>query len=87
MDGGGRTFSSFMLGIGIGVGLALLLAPQSGEETREWIADNAGRQMRRWRRRAMRSLQDLRENLSSGRVVSTVMRTSKAAISSLGESD
>ncbi len=87
MDGGGRTISSFLLGIGIGVGLALLLAPQSGEETREWISDNAGRQMRRWRRRAMRSLDDLRENLSSGRVMSTVMRTSKAAISSVSDRD
>lgn len=84
MDGGGRTISSFLLGLGIGVGVALLLAPQSGEDTREWLADNAGRQMRRWRRRARRALEDLRENLSSDRIVSPVVRTSKTALGSVG---
>jgi gas vesicle protein len=83
VDGGGRTISSFLLGLGIGMGVALLLAPQSGEDTREWLADNAGRQMRRWRRKALRTWDDLRDNLSSDRVVSRVVRTSKSALGSL----
>jgi gas vesicle protein len=77
VDGAGRTISSFLLGLGIGAGIALLLAPQSGEDTREWIADSAGRQVRRWRRRALRKWEDLRENLSGDRVVSTMARLQK----------
>jgi gas vesicle protein len=84
VDGGGRTVSSFLLGLGIGAGVALLLAPRSGEETREWLADNAGRKVRKWRRRAIRSFEDLRENLAHGdRIVSGVMRTSKSALDAL----
>ena len=44
MNDTGRLTVTFLVGLGVGVGLALLFAPQSGEETREWIAENkAGR--------------------------------------------
>jgi gas vesicle protein len=34
--------SSFLLGLGVGVGIGMLLAPKSGEETREFIKNKAG---------------------------------------------
>jgi len=37
----GNVFSAFLIGFVVGAGVALLFAPQSGEETREWISDNA----------------------------------------------
>jgi gas vesicle protein len=33
--------SSFLLGLGVGVGLGMLLAPQSGAETRDFIKNKA----------------------------------------------
>lgn len=39
---GSNTFFAFLLGGAIGAGLALLLAPQSGRETRQRIRDYAG---------------------------------------------
>lgn len=39
----GNVFSAFLIGFVVGAGVALLFAPQSGEETREWISDNARR--------------------------------------------
>ena len=34
--------SSFLLGLGVGVGIGMLLAPKSGEETREFLKTKAG---------------------------------------------
>jgi len=34
--------SSFLLGLGVGVGIGMLLAPKSGQETREFIKSKAG---------------------------------------------
>lgn len=47
---------SLLLGIALGAGVALLLAPQSGEETRQSIARRA--------RRAQEAAQDLVEDMS-----------------------
>jgi gas vesicle protein len=61
MNNIGRMTLVFLTGLGIGAGLAALLAPQSGEETREWIADSAERKfkvLRRMGRRSFRQLQD-----------------------------
>ena len=38
---GGSNFGFFLAGLGMGAILALLLAPQSGKETREYIAGKA----------------------------------------------
>ena len=40
--------SSFIVGIGVGAGVALLLAPRSGDETREILTDKVeeGRRLR-----------------------------------------
>jgi gas vesicle protein len=35
------SLSSFLLGLGVGVGLGVLLAPQSGSETRDFIKNKA----------------------------------------------
>jgi len=34
--------SSFLLGLGVGVGIGMLLAPKSGQETREFLRSKAG---------------------------------------------
>ncbi|PWU07129.1 MAG: YtxH domain-containing protein [Terriglobia bacterium] len=34
--------SSFLLGLGVGVGIGMLLAPKSGQETRDFIKNKAG---------------------------------------------
>ncbi len=47
---------SFILGLALGAGVALLLAPQSGEETRQGIARRA--------RRAQEAAQDLVQDMS-----------------------
>jgi len=41
-DNGGSKVAFFLAGMGIGAILALLFAPTSGEETREYIAQKAG---------------------------------------------
>jgi gas vesicle protein len=68
---------SFLLGLALGAGVALLLAPQSGEETRQSIARRA--------RRAQEAAQDLVEDMSGvvaekfqdvrGRVEDTIDKT------------
>lgn len=40
-DGGSR-FTAFLAGLGIGAVIALLFAPRSGEETREYLRDRYG---------------------------------------------
>jgi gas vesicle protein len=52
---------AFLIGFAVGAATALLLAPQSGEETREWIADQSrkgARQARRGFEQASRAVED-----------------------------
>ena len=58
-DNGGAKVGYFLAGMGIGAMLALLFAPRSGEETRQYLRDRAGegldtakRQIRELRERA-----------------------------------
>jgi gas vesicle protein len=37
-----NNLSAFSLGLGVGVGIGMLLAPNSGQETRSLIKDKAG---------------------------------------------
>lgn len=34
--------SSFLLGLGVGVGIGMLIAPKSGQETRDYLRNKAG---------------------------------------------
>jgi hypothetical protein len=56
VEKGGSGVGSFIIGLALGAGVALLLAPQSGEETRRGIARRA--------RRAQDAAQDLVEDVS-----------------------
>lgn len=40
-ENGGSKFGYFLAGLGLGAVLALLFAPRSGEETREYLRDRA----------------------------------------------
>lgn len=62
-----------LLGLGIGVGLTLLFAPQSGEDTRDWIALASRRARRRFRTRSRRSVEQVRDMIERGQ--QTVSRT------------
>lgn len=42
-NSGGQAIGAFAVGLGVGIALSFLLAPQSGEETRELIAKSARR--------------------------------------------
>ena len=59
MNDAGRKGVALLTGLGIGFGLALLFAPWSGEETREWISDTAGQKLYLLRRRSRRSMKRL----------------------------
>jgi gas vesicle protein len=80
----GRTTLIFLTGLGIGAGIAALFAPRSGEETREWIADAAGREFKVLRRKGSRSLKQLQHALSKGEEkFEGVLRSGKEALVSM----
>jgi gas vesicle protein len=81
MSNAGRTTLFFLAGLGIGAGLALLFAPQSGEETREWIANTAQREIKMLRRRGRRSARQIQHAISKGEEKLTdVLRDGKEAL-------
>jgi len=80
----GGTTLVFLTGLGIGAGLAVLFAPQSGEETREWIADTAEREFKVLRRVGRRSFRQLQDAVAEGEEkVTGVLRNGKKALESL----
>jgi gas vesicle protein len=62
----GRTTLAFLAGLGVGAAIALLSAPRSGEETREWIADKAERKFKMLRRSGRRSIRQLHNTVTKG---------------------
>ena len=62
----GRTVLGLLIGFGVGVGLTLLFAPQSGEDTRYWIALTSRRARRRLRNTSRRSIEQVRDMLERG---------------------
>lgn len=85
MNNSGRTALAFLTGLGIGAGLTALFAPRSGEETREWIADNAERKFKVLRRRGRRSFRQLEDAVARGEEkVTEVLRSGKQALESVG---
>jgi len=84
MNNTGRTTLVFLTGLGIGAGLAVLFAPRSGEETREWIADTAERKFKVLRRVGRRSLRQLQDAVAEGEErVTGVLRNGKKALESV----
>ena len=59
----GRTVLGLLIGFGVGFGLTLLFAPQSGEDTRYWIALTSRRARRRLRNTSRRSIEQVRDML------------------------
>ena len=84
MNNTGSTTLAFLTGLGIGAGLAVLFAPQSGEETREWIADTAERKFRVLRRVGRRSFRQLQGAVAEGEEkVTGVLRNGRKALESV----
>jgi gas vesicle protein len=82
----GREFTSLLLGFGIGVGLAILFAPQSGDETREWISVNVEDRFRQVRRRSRRLIFEAQDLLDRGEyTVSRALRTGKNVLESVAD--
>jgi gas vesicle protein len=80
----GRGTSAFLIGLGIGAGLALLFAPLSGEETREWLMDNAENKFKRLRRQGRRWAYQVQDVLDKSEDrVTKVLRTGKDALGSV----
>ena len=72
---------AFLIGLGIGVGVALLYAPQSGEETREWISDTAEHGWKTLQRTGRRSVRQLQHTVGKGEeAITGLMRGSKEAL-------
>jgi gas vesicle protein len=83
-NGGGMT--RFLIGMGIGLGLALLFAPQSGEETRRWLVDTADDRYRRLRRQGRRLIFETQDLLDRGeQQVTRALRTGKHALESVAD--
>jgi gas vesicle protein len=84
VNNGRGTIVTFVAGLGIGMGLALLFAPLSGEETREWLMDNAESRLRRVRRQGRRWVYQFQDVLDKSEDrVTKVLRTSKNALDSV----
>lgn len=84
MNDTGRTTLFFLTGLGIGAGLAVLFAPHSGEETREWIADTADRKFKVLRRVGRRSFRQLQDAVAEGEEkVTGVLKNGKKALESV----
>ena len=84
MTNGRGTITTFVAGLGIGLAVALLFAPLSGEETREWLIDNAEDRLKRIRRQGRRWVYQVQDALDNSEDrVKKVLRSSKNALDSV----
>jgi gas vesicle protein len=80
----GKAVGSLLVGFGIGVGLAILFAPQSGEETREWLSASAEDQFYRMRRRGRRLVFETQDLLDRGeQQLNRAVRTGRNVLDSV----
>ena len=80
----GKAVGSLILGFGLGVGLAILFAPQSGEETREWLSASAEDQYYRMRRRGRRLVFETQDLLDRGeQQLNRAVRTGRNVLDSV----
>jgi len=71
-NGWADTISAFAIGVGVGAALGVLFAPKSGEETRDYLAQNAKQGMddavakgREWAQRAQDTAADATEQVQN----------------------
>jgi gas vesicle protein len=84
VNNGRGTITTFVAGLGIGMGLALLFAPLSGEQTREWLMENAEDRLKRIRRQGRRWVYQVQDVLDKSEDrVTKVLRTGKDALDSV----
>ena len=84
MSDKGKAVGSLLIGFGLGVGLAILFAPQSGEETREWISANVEDQFYRMRRRGRRLVFETQDLLDRGeQQINRAVRTGRNVLDSV----
>ncbi|MGB8592221.1 MAG: YtxH domain-containing protein, partial [Candidatus Acidiferrales bacterium] len=84
VDNNGRMITALLAGVAIGAGIALLFAPQSGRETREWIAERGEDELKGLRRKGRRSLDHIQDMVEQGEEKLTrAMRTGKDVLDSL----
>lgn len=80
----GKAVGSLLVGFGIGVGLAILFAPQSGEQTREWLSASAEDQYYRMRRRGRRIVFETQDLLDRGeQQLNRAVRTGRNVLDSV----
>jgi gas vesicle protein len=84
VNNGRGTITTFVAGLGIGMGLALLFAPLSGEETREWLMETAEGKLKRIRRQGRRWVYQVQDVIDKSEDrVTKVLRTGKDALDSV----
>jgi gas vesicle protein len=84
VNNGRGTITTFVAGLGIGMGLALLFAPLSGEETREWLIETAEGKLKRIRRQGRRWVYQVQDVIDKSEDrVTKVLRTGKDALDSV----
>jgi gas vesicle protein len=86
MFNGRGGFGMLVIGLGIGVGVGLLLAPCSGEETREWLTETAEdklKHLRRQGRRVVFQAQDILDKSQDS--VSKILKNSKSALDTVAD--
>jgi gas vesicle protein len=85
MEADSRKLFHLLFGLGVGVGLALLFAPQSGQETRDWLVamteDNTRNLRRKGRRLAFETIDLIDQSETAlNRAMRTGKRTLRTAV-------
>jgi len=80
----GKGVASFFVGLGIGVAAAFLLAPKSGEETREWIADRGDDEIWQLKRKGREAVRYAQNVVDQGeRKFNRAVKTSKDVLNNV----
>jgi gas vesicle protein len=80
----GKGVASFFVGLGIGVAAAFLLAPRSGEETREWIADRGEDEISQLKKKGRKAVQYVQDVVDQGeRKFNKAVKTSRDVLNNV----
>jgi gas vesicle protein len=84
MDDIKRSATYLAVGLGIGAAAAILLAPQSGEDTRKWIAKSAKKSGKLLSRKGQRGLEQIQDAMEqSGDKLSSILKSGSDVLSSV----